>query len=302
MCGLVRDAFYSDRNGVGFCCCAEVILVRRLRQMVVVIVGIELELEAVMRTFVSALALAIPVAFALGAASSANAQLAVVCPTCSSIWTQLAGYAMQGDSLAKQALQYQNQILQYQAMLKHLQDNPLGVVLPNLTLLATNTAKIKANGINLANNMSNVAGNIEKAFKNPQGDFGVKFKVWTTASRDALEGAMLNAGLHREQFADDTAAVEALIRKNQASEGDLGALKTLGEFNAAQLNESIKLRDLITSQNEAINTAMLAQVSKNGSDQERFQAISGPKLMDVPRASSNKEFIALDIFKNRDGK
>lgn len=199
---------------------------------------------------------------ALGTARSAQAQLAVICPTCSNMWTQAAGYAIQGDSLAKQALQYENQILQYEAMLKHLQENPLGAVLPNLGLLATNAAKIQANGQNIANNMSSVAGNIEKAFTNPQGNFGVQFKVWSNVSMDALKGAMLHAGLQREQFTDDTTAIQALITKNQASVGDLGALKTLGELMIAQLNESVKLRDLITAQNNAINTVMMAQANK----------------------------------------
>lgn len=213
------------------------------------------------------------VALAFGVAGSAQAQLAVICPTCSNMWTQAAGYAIQGDSLAKQALQYENQILQYEAMLKHLQENPLGAVLPNLGLLATNAAKIQANGQDIANNMGAVSGNIEKAFKNPQGDFGVNFKVWTNASIDALKGAMLNAGLHREQFTDDTTAIKAMIVKNQASVGDLGALKTLGELMIAQLNESIKLRDLITAQNNAINTVMMSQASKEQAVQDTHDKV-----------------------------
>lgn len=237
------------------------------------------------------------VALTLGVAGSAQAQLAVVCPTCSNIWTQVAGYAMQGDSLAKQALQYENQILQYEAMIKHLQENPLGAVLPNLGLLATNAAQIQANGQSIANNMGAVSGNIEKAFKNPQGEFGVNFKIWTNASVDALKGAMLHAGLQREQFTDDTSAIKALITKNQASVGDLGALKTLGELMIAQLNESIKLRDLITAQNNAINTVMMAQASKGQATQDRSEAIAGPSLMVVPGKSTKQTFTALDIFK-----
>lgn len=197
--------------------------------------------------------------------------LAVFCTSASAQWVvtnpisdalsqakEAAAYAQRADSIAKQALQYQNQILQYQAMLKHLQENPLGAVLPNLTLLATNTARIIANGESLANNMSSVSDNMKRAFKNPQGDFGVQFRVWSNVTKEALSGAMLNAGLVREQFKDDTTAIQALITKNQASQGDLGALKTLGEFSAAQLQESIKLRDLISAQQLAVNNSLMA--------------------------------------------
>lgn len=203
--------------------------------------------------------------------SQANAQWAVVCGNCGNEWTQLANNAVLIDSYAKQALTLEQNILQYQAMIKHLQENPLGAVLPNLGLLVTNANKILANGSDIGNNMSKVGDNIAKTFKNPQGDFGFKFRVWTNASKEALTGAMLNAGLVREQFADDSTALQALITKNQASVGDLGALKTLGEFSAAQLHESIKLRDLISAQQLAVNNYMMVETNKKQSEVDATQ-------------------------------
>lgn len=203
--------------------------------------------------------------------SQANAQWAVVCGNCGNEWTQLANNAVLVDSYAKQALTLEQNILQYQAMIKHLQENPLGAVLPNLGLLVTNANKILANGSDIGNNMSKVGDNIAKTFKNPQGDFGFKFRVWTNASKEALTGAMLNAGLVREQFADDSTALQALITKNQASVGDLGALKTLGEFSAAQLQESIKLRDLISAQQLAVNNYMMVETNKKQAEVDATQ-------------------------------
>jgi P-type conjugative transfer protein TrbJ len=202
---------------------------------------------------------------------SAMAQLATVCVNCGNEWTQLAQNAVLIDSYAKQALTLEQNILQYQAMVKHLQENPLGAVLPNLGLLVTNANKILSNGADIGNNMGKVGDNIAKAFKNPQGDFGFKFRVWTNASKEALTGAMLNAGLVREQFADDSAAIQALITKNQASVGDLGALKTLGEFGAAQLQESIKLRDLISAQQLAVNNYMMVEANKKQAEVDATQ-------------------------------
>lgn len=202
---------------------------------------------------------------------SANAQWAVVCGNCGNEWTQLANNAVLIDSYAKQAMTLEQNILQYQAMLKNLQENPLGAVLPNLGLLATNANRIIQNGNDIANGMSKVSDNIAKTFKNPQGDFGFKFKVWTNANMEALSGAMLNAGLAREQFADDTTALQMLITKNQASVGDLGALKTLGEFSAAQLQEAMKLRDLISSQELAVNTHMMVQANKQQAEVDAAQ-------------------------------
>ncbi len=180
----------------------------------------------------------------------------------------VARYAQQADAYAKQLLQLQNQILQYEAMVKNLQDNPLGAVLPNLTLLATNTARIKANGENIANNMSSVSDNIARNFKNNQGEFGVRFKLWANTSAESLRGAMMNAGLQREQFADDNEALQALVTKNAASQGALAATKTLGEINSAQLMESIKLRELISAQQLATNNALLAANAEAVAGQE----------------------------------
>lgn len=190
----------------------------------------------------------------------ASAQWAVTNPISDVISKaqHLARYAQAADSYAKQLLQLQNQILQYQAMLQNLQENPLGAVTPNLGLLVTNTVKIKQNGINIAENMSEVSDNIARNFKNSSGDFGVQFRVWSNVSADALKGAMLNSGLQRENFKDDQEALQALITKNAASQGALAAAKTLGEINSAQLMEAYKLRELISSQQLAVNTAMMA--------------------------------------------
>ena len=204
--------------------------------------------------------LCITLAVATLFSSPASAQYTVINPISDAITKaqHAATYAQAADAYAKQLLQLQNQILQYQAMLQNLQDNPLGVVLPNLTLLATNTAKIKQNGVNLANGMADVDDNIARAFKNPQGEFGVQFRVWSNASSDAIKGAMLNAGLQREQFKDDEKALQALVTKNAASQGALAAAKTLGEINSAQLAEAYKLRELISAQQLATNTALMA--------------------------------------------
>lgn len=217
--------------------------------------------------------LAIVTLLALGLNSAAQAQWVVTNPVSDvlSQAQQAAAFAQRADAYAKQILQLQNSILQYEAMLKNLQDNPLGVVMPNLTLLATNTAKIMANGENIANNMGNVSDNIAKAFKNPQGDFGVKFRLWTNASKEALTGAMMNAGLQREQFADDSQALQALVTKNAASQGALAATKTLGEIASAQLAESYKLRDLISAQQLAVNNFMLTETNKKQSEVDATQ-------------------------------
>ena len=184
-------------------------------------------------------------------------------------------------SFAQQAKQLENDILTSQAQLKNLAKNPLAVVAPDINVLIDNTAALGKKGKNIGGSLSEVSGKLDAAFKDPQGNFAERYKKWTGASNDALTAAMLNAGLHREKFKDDTAALQALVSKNQASSGNLGAIQTLGEINTAQLQESMKLRDLISAQQVAANTYMVAQQSK---DQARAEATSRTmKFKDNPK-------------------
>lgn len=184
-------------------------------------------------------------------------------------------------SYAQQAKQLQNDILTAQSQLKNLAKNPQAVVAPDIAVLIENTAALHKAGRSIGGSLREVSGKLDAAFKDPQGNFSERYKRWTGASNDALSAAMLNAGLHREKFKDDTSALQALVSKNQASSGNLGAIQTLGEINSAQLQESMKLRDLISAQQVAANTYMVAQQTK---EQARAEATSRMmKFKDTPK-------------------
>jgi len=184
-------------------------------------------------------------------------------------YTQILNQIQLADAFAQDALRYQNEIMRYEIMAKNMINNPMGVSGPNLGLLIRNQERIMALGQDIGSSVSKVDENFAKQFKSPQaGDFGVKFKMWTNTSLDGLKAAMENNGLHRENFKNDNAALEALATKVQASEGNLAAAKTLGEVNVAQLGESIKLRDLLSQQQQAVNTYMASQVSKDQAKQD----------------------------------
>lgn len=188
-------------------------------------------------------------------------------------FTQIVNMIALADGYAQDALRYQNEIMRYEIMAKNMINNPMGVSGPNLGLLIRNQERIMALGQDIGSSVSKVDENFARQFKNPQaGEFGVKFKMWTNTSLDGLKAAMENNGLHRENFRNDNEALEALATKVQASEGNLAAAKTLGEVNVAQLGESIKLRDLLSQQSQAINTYYASQVSK---EQIRSEANDG---------------------------
>jgi len=216
--------------------------------------------------------------------------------------TQILNNVQLTASYAQGAQRLQQQILMYAAMVKNLENNPLGAVIPDMNILVSNQAKIIAAGTDIGSSMATVDTNFAKNFNNPTAaTYGEKFGAWTTTSTSALKTAMLNAGLQRENFADDTTALQALVTKNQASTGDLGALKTLGEINTSQLQESMKLRDLISSQQLATGTYLAAQASKGQAATDNDKAIQDGFLSTKPTSvpaldTSTKTYSKLNYY------
>jgi P-type conjugative transfer protein TrbJ len=196
---------------------------------------------------------------------------------------QVSNYAMAGQRFAKQAMQYTNQIQQYQTMLKNLEENPKGLLKPDLNRLVEQSSKLMATGKSIGNGMAGVGDNIDRSFKNTPGTYSQQFRSWTNSNQDTLRSSMLNAGLHRENFASDTAAIQALVDKNQASGGSLAATKTLGEINSAQLMESVKLRELISSQQIAVNTQLIAVSTKEQAERNYNADVMGRGDLSVPK-------------------
>ena len=177
--------------------------------------------------------------------------------------TQLLNNVQLAESYAQQALQYELQLKQFANEIRNLAKNPAGVLAPDLLQLANNAARLLSVGKDIASTMSRVDQNFATTFKSPvAASFATKFQGLTNASQDALKTAMLNAGLQREQFADDTNALQGLVDSVSDADGTMGALNALGSLNARQIQESMKLRDLISQQQVAQNTYLAAQSAK----------------------------------------
>lgn len=184
-------------------------------------------------------------------------------------WTQIMNNLLLADGYAQQVMQYQNQLLQYDTMIKNLAAHPVGDISPSLDTLVSNQARVMARSKDIGSTMARVDQDFAGQFQSPTGaSYAEKFRGWTTHALDALKASMLNAGAQRENFANDEAALKALVEKNQKSEGNLGALKTLGEINTALLQELMKLRDLISQQQIAQGSYLAAQNAKKGEGEE----------------------------------
>jgi len=177
--------------------------------------------------------------------------------------TQIMNNLQLAEAYAQQVMQYQNELMQYQTMIKNLAEHPLGYLAPEIDALVSNHARVIAKSKDIGSSLTRVDQDFAAQFQSETAaSYADQFRGWTTHSNDGLKAMMLNAGLQRENFATDEAALKALVEKNKKSDGNLGALKTVGEINAQQLQESMKLRDLISRQQIAQGTYLASQNAK----------------------------------------
>lgn len=177
--------------------------------------------------------------------------------------TQILNNVQLVQQYATQSQQYVTQLQQTQSMLTNLMENPLGVQSPDVLRIANNMAKLHSMGKDIGSSVARVDENFARMFNNKEAmNYADKFRAWADDSNAGLKSAMQNAGMQREQFADDATALQGLAERVSSSQGNLAALKTLGSINAKQIEESMKLRDLLATQQLATNQHLIAQAQK----------------------------------------
>ncbi|KKT72675.1 MAG: P-type conjugative transfer protein TrbJ [Candidatus Peregrinibacteria bacterium GW2011_GWA2_44_7] len=84
--------------------------------------------------------------------------------------TQILNNVQLAESYAQQVMQYQNQLLQYETMIRNLAKNPLGVIAPDLAQMVQGQARLLSMGTDIASSMSKVDLNFSKNFTDPNND------------------------------------------------------------------------------------------------------------------------------------
>jgi P-type conjugative transfer protein TrbJ len=169
-------------------------------------------------------------------------------------------------SYAKQIQEYNTQLQQYQAQLQDLKRNPYSALNNNIGIIIHEVGNIMSAQNSIGGTMERIDRNFaEKYGSDIAGSFADKFKIWTDASKGTLNSAMKTAGLHRDAYANDAQALQALFNRSQSSDGTVAAVQQLSALTAMQIQHSQKLGDLLATQNLAANSWMASQVSKEQS-------------------------------------
>lgn len=198
----------------------------------------------------------------------------VYCVNCGTEWTQITNRVQLASQYAKTAQQYATQLNQFQAQLLNMQLNPASTMSPEVQKLVYGIGDIMSSGQSIGGSMARIESNFSQKFKNPlAGTFSENFRTWTTSSQDTLGAAMRSAGLMRDSYATDTAALAALYNKTQSSQGTVAAVQTLSEINVMQVQQMQKLQDLLATQNVAASAYMASQNSKEQAEVDGDSAI-----------------------------
>jgi P-type conjugative transfer protein TrbJ len=183
--------------------------------------------------------------------------------------TQIANNIQLANAYTQQVQQYAMQGLQFKAQLQNMMLNPASAMGLDVSKLVSGIGGIMQAGQSIGGTMTKIDGNFAAKFQSPlAGTFAQNFKTWTTTSQDTLGAALRAAGMHRDAYSTDTAALQALYSKTQSSQGEVAAVQTMSEINVMQVQQLQKLQDLLATQNVASSTWMATQAAKDQARQD----------------------------------
>lgn len=186
--------------------------------------------------------------------------------------TQIANNVQLALHYEQQVMGYIRQGLQMENELKNLVQNPASLLGADIGGIINGVGSIMAGGNSIGSGMAQIDKNFASTFKSPTAArLAQNFTRWHATSTGTLEGAMKAAGMNRDSRQSDSDNLTALYNQSQQSVGSVQATQQLSAINAAQVQQLMKLQDLLTAQNIASNTYMATQMVK---DEASLQAIN----------------------------
>ncbi len=185
----------------------------------------------------------------------ANAQLAVVCPNCSNIFTQILEHMQQLAQYAKQVDQYAKQLLQLEDQLKNSMKLPFAVFDDALRTVRTIEATM-----NQAKNIGYTWANLDVSFKNMFPDTYAqyqdvrnlktsweRFEADSKRSERTYDAALSALKAARDQSRDlsaDQQRMNEVGRHVTDADGRMDALQAAGEYAQHSAQQIMKLRQI----------------------------------------------------------
>jgi P-type conjugative transfer protein TrbJ len=189
--------------------------------------------------------------------------------------TQLLNHAQLVMEYIRQGEQLTNELNMYADMLKNsrtLSGQTFGAVMNDINVLA----RIVQGGQALAYSL----GNLDQLFRQTYPGYGynvgayyTQYRNWSQTSLDTTLGTLRAAGLQGQQLQSEQAILNSLRSSLQGTDGRLEALQTLGDISEQQVEQLMKLRELMMadmSSKQAYQAAVIQQQAASEAAAQRF--------------------------------
>lgn len=205
-------------------------------------------------------------------------------------WTQLANNLQLISTYIRQGQELQQKILMVADMAKHTAQLPFQIFGPIMNDIAGLHAIVQ-NGRALAYSM----GNLDAEFRNRFRGFGynanawyTQYRDWSQTSLDTTLGALRAAGLQGQQLSSEQAVLSQLRTMAQGSDGRLKAIEVANQIAEQQVQQLMKLRQLILADLQSKQAYQAAQIQKQASSEAASERLfsSGPAGADPRRYQS----------------
>jgi P-type conjugative transfer protein TrbJ len=169
------------------------------------------------------------------------------------------------ESVINEATMIANQLEQIRVLIQNTTNYPEGIwdreALPRLLRLGRIIEQEQA----LAYTMTNVDTVFRQRYPGyrPATDWAQEYDTWTRTTLDTLRGTLNAVRLHGEDFAGEQARIDSLIAQSDSAVGRMQAVQAGNMLAAEQVQQLVKLRQLMMAQVNAQNVYMATQADKD---------------------------------------
>lgn len=245
------------------------------------------------------------VALAMASASIASPVRAGTATGAATEWTQLANNAELIKLLDSSATQVHNQLTQinqlaqqietqlniYQNMLQNtatLPEHIWGQVAADINQLRS----IIETGESIAYTMGNQDDVLQQRFQSYStlrtnlpsiASFSSTYQTWSDTNRETIASTLRAAGLTSEQFNTEEATMSSLRTMSETANGQMKALQVGHQLAAQQVEQSQKLRALVSQQTTMTATWLQSEQTDKDLAQARREKFFAPTNRGVPQ-------------------
>jgi type IV secretion system protein TrbJ len=187
--------------------------------------------------------------------------------------TQILNHAQLVLAYIRQGLQLENELAMYANMLRNtnnLSPQKFGAIQADINALA----QIVQGGQALAYSL----GNLDQLFRTTYPGYStnptvyyMNYQRWSQTSLDTTLGALRAAGLQSQQMQSEQTVIKSLESMSQTADGQMQALNVLGQISDQQVQQLLKLRELMLADMSSKQAYQAAIIQQQAADEAAAQ-------------------------------